>query len=247
MTEIKVNGQNDQNIESRKSSIAEPADSEKNFVKKINNMLDNVEKIIEPTISTTAAICSGAGAVTKVTVSFAKFLPLVGEVAKIFNEIVEIYQTAENNKRICGIMLDRVQMADAAVRNLKKRRDENLEFFSERNFFNLHKLVTIIVKIRKFIGEISQLKGLSKYIEAKNIEKTVKDLTNEFDSNIKFMQFSLMVDFNARAEKEDKDIKLDIDDLSQVIKHMIYVYYNLYCDAYERYVINLLCHHHIVS
>ena len=48
-----------------------------------------------------------------------KFLPLIGEVAAILKEIVEIHQSAEHNKRICGIMYDRVSIAETAIKNLK--------------------------------------------------------------------------------------------------------------------------------
>ncbi|CAI2196638.1 8132_t:CDS:2, partial [Funneliformis geosporum] len=56
------------------------------------------------------------------------------------------------------------------------------------------------------------------YIQAKNIEKNVKELVNEFDSTIHLLQFSLMVDFNIRADKDHKDIiKSDIEDLNQYL------------------------------
>src|SRR6266508_1453484 len=118
----------------------------------------------------------------------------MGEVDTIFNEIVEIYQAAEHNKRICGVMLDRVQIAQTAVKNIKNRRDENINLFTKENFFHLLKLIVVIRKMHKFIGEISQLKGLSKYIQAKSIEKTAKELISEFDGTIQVMHFALMID-----------------------------------------------------
>src|SRR5579859_1891494 len=99
------------------------------FVKGASKVLDNAD-MMEPTVSTMSSICAGVEVVTKVAVPFANFLPLIGEVAKLFNEIVDIYQKAEHNKRICGVMLDRVQVAETAVINLKNRREENENFFS---------------------------------------------------------------------------------------------------------------------
>ncbi|CAI2198885.1 18229_t:CDS:2, partial [Funneliformis geosporum] len=89
----------------------------------------------------------------EVAVPCANFLPLFTDVTKLSNDIVEIYQEAEHNKKI-----------------------------------------------------------------SKNIEKNVKELVNEFDSTIHLLQFSLMVDFNIRADKDHKDIiKSDIEDLNQYL------------------------------
>ncbi|CAI2183815.1 19149_t:CDS:2, partial [Funneliformis geosporum] len=185
-----------------------------------NTMFDHSGEVLESSLNNTTAIVGAAETAVNVVIPFASFLPLITEVTKVFNEIIEIYQTAEHNKKICGIMLDRVQVADTAVRNLKNRREDNIKFFSDGNLFNLQKLVHVIGKIRKFVEEISQLKGLKKYIQAKSIEKHVKDLINEFDSTIRLLQFSLMVDFNVRADKDIQDIKSDIEDLDQYLNNI---------------------------
>ncbi|CAI2167685.1 10141_t:CDS:10, partial [Funneliformis geosporum] len=155
---------------------------------------------------------------------FAGFLPLITEVTLMFNEIIKIYQTAEHNRKICGIFHDRVQIADTAVRNLKNRRDDNVDFFSTNNLIHLQKLVNVIGKIRKLVGEISQLTGLSKYIQAKNIENEVKDLSSEFDSTILAIQFSLTVDFTINADKaaakDNENIKSDIKELAQYLTNI---------------------------
>ncbi|RIA89089.1 kinase-like domain-containing protein [Glomus cerebriforme] len=192
----------------------------KKLVKRVNKGFDDALGSIEPTINTAQAICAGVEAAAHVAVPFANFLPLIGEVAKICTEIADIYNSAEHNKRICGVMLDRVQVAETSVKNLKNRREENEDFFSEGNYINLQKLVTVIGKIRKFLAEISQLKGLYKYVQAKNIEKTAIDLNREFDSTIQLLEFALMIDFNARADIDNKKIRTDIEELSEYLQHI---------------------------
>src|ERR1043166_8106247 len=78
---------------------------------------------------------------TSVIVPFSKFIPLITEVANILDQIVELYQSAEHNKRICGSLIDRVSAAEAAVRNLKVRRDQNKSFFNQKNLILLQRLV----------------------------------------------------------------------------------------------------------
>lgn len=192
------------------------APKKKAVYKRVNKVAEAAVDGMEPVVNTINTICAGVEAAANVAVPFANFLPLIGEVSRLLKEIVDIYQTAEHNKRICGVMLDRVTIAESAIKNLKVRREENEDFFSEENYINLQKLVTVVGKIRKFLAEISQLKGLQKYIQAKNIEKTTMDLNKEFDFTIQLLEFAFMVDFSARNDIDNKKIKADIEDLSEV-------------------------------
>ncbi|CAB4485310.1 unnamed protein product [Rhizophagus irregularis] len=151
-------------------------------------------------------------AATNVAVPFANFLPFIEEVSRLLKEIVDIYQTAVINKGICGVMLDRVAIAESATKKFLKVR-ENEEFFSAENYVNLQKLVTVVGKIRKFLAEISQVRGLKKHTQAKNIEKTAMDLNKEFDSTIQLLEFAFMVDFSLRDDIDNKKIRADIEDL----------------------------------
>ncbi|CAI2166376.1 16330_t:CDS:10 [Funneliformis geosporum] len=165
----------------------------------------------------------GLDTANSVLVPFLSFLPLITEVTQVFNEIIKIYQTAEHNKQICGIFLDRVQLADTSVRNLKNRRDVNVEFFSKNNLMHLQKLVIIVAQIRKFVGEISQLTGLYKYIQAKNIENTVKELSSEFDSKIQALHFSLSVDFGINADRAAKDQEAILSDIKDLVLYLTHI------------------------
>ncbi|POG60496.1 kinase-like domain-containing protein [Rhizophagus irregularis DAOM 181602=DAOM 197198] len=144
---------------------------------------------------------------SKVEVLFTSFLPLIGEVSKLHNEIDEIYKTAQYNRKTCEAMLERVKIADTAVNNLKIR---NLEFFSKKNFINFRNLVTVIGEIRQFLAEISQLKGsYRKYVRAKDVQEKFSNLNDEFETAIRLLRFFLIIGFNARAD--DKKIKADIE------------------------------------
>src|SRR6266498_1779524 len=89
-------------------------------------------------------------------VSFIKFLPLISEIGNVLNELIEIEQAAEHNKRTCKALLQRVYAADLAVLELKVQR--NVEFFNNKNYLHLQNLVNVITQIKKFASEISQMK-----------------------------------------------------------------------------------------
>ncbi|CAB5382511.1 unnamed protein product [Rhizophagus irregularis] len=156
-----------------------------------------------------APVCAGMETASKVEVLFTSFLPLIGEVNKIYNEIDEIYKAAQYYKKTCEAMLERVKIANTAVNNLKIR---NLEFFSKKNFINFRNLVTVISEIRQFLAEISQSKGsYKKYGRAKDVQEKFSNLNDEFETAIRLLQFFLVIYFNARADDEKK-IKADIEE-----------------------------------
>ncbi|CAB4380946.1 unnamed protein product [Rhizophagus irregularis] len=53
--------------------------------------------------------------VTNTVVPFSKFIPLTTEVANLLDQIMELYHSAEHNKRICGALIDSVSAAESAI------------------------------------------------------------------------------------------------------------------------------------
>ena len=108
-------------------------------------------------------------------------LPLISEIENIINEVIEIIQVAEHNRRTCHFLLQRVFSANLAVFNLKINHQHNRKFFNSKNYLYLQNLVNVIIRIKKFITEISQMKTLLKYTQKKGIERTFKESCKEFD------------------------------------------------------------------
>ncbi|GES75769.1 kinase-like domain-containing protein [Rhizophagus clarus] len=158
-----------------------------------------------------AAVEAGA----PIVVPFTKFLPLISEIGNIFNEIVDLSQAAEHNKRTCDALLHRVYAADLAVLDLKVQRNKK-DFFNNKNYLCLQNLVNIITQIKKFISDISQMKSLIKYIQAKSIEKTFKELCKEFDSCVNVLSFSI----NVKSTDELEQLKEDQKELAKYLEGM---------------------------
>ncbi|CAG8525215.1 11916_t:CDS:2 [Funneliformis mosseae] len=188
----------------------------KDFAKK----LDDVANIVEPIASTTGKFTAAIGEAAIATVPFAKFVPLISEIGNVLNEIVEIVQAAEHNKRTCKALLQRVRAAGLAVFDLKIRRDENKEFFVNRNYLYLQNLVNVIVNIEKFVKEISQMNTLMKYLKAKSVEKTFSELCREFDSWINLLSFTILIKEKIRVEDEAQQLKSDQEDLYKYLTEM---------------------------
>ncbi|CAB5203001.1 unnamed protein product, partial [Rhizophagus irregularis] len=86
----------------------------------------------------------------------AKFVPFINEFGAIFDEIIDIVEAAEHNKRTCGVLLKRVHVANSVVRQFREKKDDPV-FFNNENYLSLQRLTVIIGQIKIFVSEISQL------------------------------------------------------------------------------------------
>ncbi|CAG8502454.1 3212_t:CDS:2 [Scutellospora calospora] len=149
------------------------------------------------------------------------FVPFISEIASIVEEIITLYQTAEHNKRICGSLLSRATAAENAVNNLKIRRLENEDLFKSKEYYkNFQKLVSVISKIKIFIEEVSQIKGLRKFLASKSIEQEFKGLTEEFDGLMRVLNFTMAVQNQIQIEEDRKVLKHDISEMTKYLKEI---------------------------
>ncbi|CAG8507047.1 16538_t:CDS:2 [Rhizophagus irregularis] len=145
------------------------------------------------------------------------FIPLISEIAHIVQDIINLYQTAEHNKRICGSLLSRATAAETAVNMLKIRRLENEDVFKSKEYYrNFQKLVMVIGKIKNFISEVSQIKGLRKFLAAHSIEEQFRNLTEEFDGLMRVLNFTMAVQNQIQMEEDQKVIRSDIKEMTKV-------------------------------
>ncbi|CAI2171717.1 383_t:CDS:2 [Funneliformis geosporum] len=132
------------------------------------------------------------------------------------NTTSSIHGAAEHNKKICGILLNRVQIADINSRNVKLQRDKNEEFFTKENLFYLQKLDKVVDKIHKFVEEITQITGLSKYIHAKNDHKVKSDI-EDLSQYLKDIG-SGITDINQNFSEAVKQINVFGNSLNEIIQ-----------------------------
>ncbi|CAG8699513.1 2945_t:CDS:2 [Dentiscutata erythropus] len=156
-----------------------------------------------------------------IAIPFSKFVPIIGDIVSVTDEITLIYQSAEHNKRISRVLVDRIAAVETSIRLLKIHKDDNKKFFNQENFVVMQKLSDNIQKIKKFIGEVTQLKGLSKYIHAKSIKSTFFDLTNEFDGYINTLKFAIAVDTQSRAERTERETQIIHKDLEELNQYLL--------------------------
>ncbi|CAG8524048.1 1843_t:CDS:2 [Ambispora leptoticha] len=180
---------------------------------------------IDITITTAGCAMAGAsvvaGSLGAVT-NFAAFAPLITDVLKLVEGTVNLYQTAEHNKRVCGVLLDRMFAAEAAVKNLEIRKSEYHEFFKNvNNFRTFQKFKNTIEKSKRFIAEISQIKGLRKFttgvLQANQIKRQFEELTLEFDGLMAQLHFTITIDAKSQQQKDHEVFEQDMEDLKNYL------------------------------
>ena len=81
------------------------------------------------------------------------FVPFINDVAFILREVTDLYCTAQHNKQIARILIERISAANSAV-NIYILRENYSYTLKDHN--SLQRLVEVLQNMKKFIGEIIQ-------------------------------------------------------------------------------------------
>ncbi|CAG8582709.1 9613_t:CDS:2 [Rhizophagus irregularis] len=126
--------------------------------------------------------------------NFDNFAPVISKICKLGEQVIELYEKAQHNKKLCGLLLKRCNCAVASVKDLDIRRTEYKEFFFKKG--NLELLIAFskcIEKSKEFISRVSKIHKLMKYLLAGSIEDDLKELVNEFDGYMLSLNFSFTI------------------------------------------------------
>ncbi|CAG8580451.1 3716_t:CDS:2 [Paraglomus occultum] len=175
--------------------------------------------------SSLSTAISGAPRIGGKLSAISLFTPLIADVLKLADEIVQLYESAQHNKKICGLLLDRILAAEAAVKDLNIKKQEYLVFFTDQKNYKLFlRFKLSIEKIKKFIEDISQIKGLKKFsvgfLQANVVKKTFDELTSEFDGCMRSLNFSITVETRIQQQKDKEVIDKDIADMKEYLDNI---------------------------
>ncbi|CAG8458103.1 36329_t:CDS:2 [Gigaspora margarita] len=166
------------------------------------------------TLSITSTLVRGAANVADV---IALFVPLVNNITDAVKEILNLCETVEYNKRICGTLLERVLFAEAATKALMSRADYFEDKLNSTEFYKkFQKFTDVIEKIKIFVKEVSQITGLRKFFQASEIKSRFITLLEEFDSLMNLLQFSMVV----RSSDISHVILKDLEELKHYMERI---------------------------
>nr|CAG8600716.1 14495_t:CDS:2 [Entrophospora candida] len=126
--------------------------------------------------------------------AFKPFVSLIATTNTVARQILNIFQNAEYNKRICGVFLDRVDAIINCIKYLERRKKENIHLFHDENYYKYFVcLATVLSKIKTFLEDITHLSGYNKYNSTKNFEEMFGNLTQEIDTVMRNLNFKMTV------------------------------------------------------
>ncbi|CAG8745568.1 13269_t:CDS:2, partial [Acaulospora morrowiae] len=134
-------------------------------------------------------------------------------VLQIVSEAEKIYNNVKHNKKICASLMDRIDNAEIAIRNLRRNQsvyEKRLEDFGYYKAF--HKFVRVLKEIKNFMEDVSNLSGFKRYMGANFVKKNFEKLINErkigyFDAEMGFSDLPVIpTNFSDVEESIQEDI-----------------------------------------
>ncbi|CAJ0832249.1 16145_t:CDS:2, partial [Entrophospora sp. SA101] len=158
------------------------------------------------------------GVVSAVSEAVKPFIPLISIVTILAGEIIQVYENAQYNKKICNVFIDRVEAAQLSVKALQRRKEENVKAFQDEIYYkNFVRFTEVLRKVKDFLESISQLHGYKKYLHANNVKEKFKSLTKEFDGVMNDLHFTLTVSAQSQSEIDQKSLKEDLDGMTEFL------------------------------
>ncbi|CAG8723439.1 4460_t:CDS:2 [Rhizophagus irregularis] len=133
-------------------------------------------------LETTVAVISHSDTITIDTVELiippSQFISLIKDVSNILSKVIELYRSAQHNKNITRILVERISVASASINVLHARDD----LLTSTYYKILQRLVQVLHNMKEYIEEITQYNTVQKFLGTEMIEKKFKELCKEYDS-----------------------------------------------------------------
>ncbi|CAG8587363.1 25579_t:CDS:2, partial [Racocetra persica] len=150
--------------------------------------------------------------------AFRVILPWFDALNIMLEKISKAYEGAEYNRKTCRVLTDRADDVLTAVKILFRRRDEEEDKFLDdyyvKSFIKLHR---VLRDIKEFISNVSQLKGLSKFVSAEDIRKRCIVLINELESSCVDLNLNTTISVEDKRLVQ-KSLMEDVDAMNEFLE-----------------------------
>ncbi|CAG8713468.1 13983_t:CDS:2 [Gigaspora margarita] len=163
-----------------------------------------------------AAPLENALEIAETVATASKFIPLLREIAEFAGGLIELYQNAKYNRRICGVLMIRIQSALASIKSLEIYANdfpESTDFFTPKNNALLRNFQLVMKKIEEFIKKIQNINNYRLFFQANSIKQEFEELTKEFDDYMTSLNFKMIVDMKQQSKRDLESINKDTNDM----------------------------------
>ncbi|EXX69763.1 uncharacterized protein OCT59_028463 [Rhizophagus irregularis] len=144
------------------------------------------------------------------------YLPLITVATGLISEIIDIYETAEYNRKICDVLVERMILANNAINTLQSRKQKNESKFRNEEYYKaFNRFIYVLKEIKEFVSDISNIQGIKKYAKAYKIKNKFDKLTNDYDNAMKDLNFTMAVASEEQRRIDDAALKEDLDEMSK--------------------------------
>ncbi|CAG8748228.1 22186_t:CDS:2 [Cetraspora pellucida] len=148
-----------------------------------------------------------------------KFVPLLREIVDVTDQITEVYQNIKHSRRICGLLIVKIQAARTSLISLEicaNEFPESTDFFTRDNSTNLRNLKLFMRKIEEFIRKFQDIHNYGLFFDQDSIRNEFDDLFNEFDRYFELLKFSISIKINDQQSINNIDlINKDIEEMKE--------------------------------
>ncbi|CAJ0919208.1 18860_t:CDS:2 [Entrophospora sp. SA101] len=111
--------------------------------------------------------------------AFSNYAPVVGAICGLCEMIIKLYDTIKENKVISRALINRVELAHVAIKQMEREKEANEENFRKESYFKaFNRLEAVLKNIKHFIKHISSYGGFKKFFNADHIKKCYDDQPN---------------------------------------------------------------------
>ncbi|CAJ0899989.1 14216_t:CDS:2 [Entrophospora sp. SA101] len=147
-------------------------------------------------------VTSGQLVLSTIENSFSNYLPIIGIISSLCERIIKSYETVKDNKKICGVLIDRVELTHLAVKQLVRAKEENEENFREESYFKaFNRLQKVLENIENFIKNMSNYGAFKHFVNAEHCKKCFEDYCDDLDKVCADLQFNITIRIYHNLEK----------------------------------------------
>ncbi|RIB15464.1 hypothetical protein C2G38_1578499 [Gigaspora rosea] len=136
------------------------------------------------------------------------YIPVIGAVKLLVQEIYHIYENAECNKELCLIMVDRVKAAEFSMEKIIRSIEKKKEDFRDKSYYlAFERFKNNLTQIKEYTKSVSKLKGYKRFLHATDVKNKFDQLRNDFDRCMADLNFA--VDVSSAIDREDESERVD--------------------------------------
>ncbi|KAF0384571.1 kinase-like protein [Gigaspora margarita] len=126
------------------------------------------------------------------------YIPLIAAVTCVISEIFKIYENVQHNLNICNSLMDRVNVAESAIKSLERRKVENEKRFRDKEYYQ----------------------RLKKYIQSSSVKERFENLIKELDDIMSELHFTIAIAHEEQRRLDQEGLNKDIADMKEFLQEI---------------------------